>query len=367
MDRVGGFVERHPRLLLRLASWETSALAERLAAAPVAAPIYICGLARSGTTILLEALAQHPDVGSHQYRDYPVVALPYAWPWLLRYIATKEERPAERAHGDRIMVTSRSPEAMEEPLWRLFFPAPRAGAGDVLGGEVANPAFEAFYRAHVGKLLLERGRSRYLAKGNYNVTRIAYLRRLFPDARFVVPVRDPEGHVSSLARQHRRFTEGLRDNPRGRDHLRRVGHFEFGPDRRPIDTGAPGGVAGVLGLWAAGEEARGWARAWALVYAHVADTLARDPALAEAVKVVRYEDFCARPAAVLGEVFAHVRLAPPAGMVEGFAAQVSAPSYYDSGFTEAERAAIREETGAVAARFGYEQGSARRGSAGGVR
>ncbi len=357
MHRVGGFVERHPRLMLRLAAWETAALEDRLAASPITAPVYICGLARSGTTILLEAIAQHPDVGSHQYRDYPVVPLPYAWPWLLRHIETRQEQPAERAHGDRILVTSRSPEAMEEPLWRLFFPAPRPGAGEVLDDSVSNPAFERFYRAHVGKLLLQRGRRRYLAKGNYNVTRIGYLRRIFPDARFVVPVRAPEGHVASLARQHRRFSEGLRGNPRGRDHLRRVGHFEFGPDRRPIDTGVAGGAEGVARLWAAGDEARGWARAWALVYGHVAGLTADDPALAEAVKVVRYEDFCARPAEVLAEVFAHARLDPPAGMIEGFAARVSAPSYYESGFTDAERAAIGEETAAVAARFGYGSGT----------
>ena len=40
-------------------------------------------------------------------------------------------------------------------------------------------------------------------------------------------------------------------------------------------------------------------------------------------------------------------------MVAGFAARVSAPAYYESGFTDAERDAIREETAAVAARFGY--------------
>jgi len=354
MHHVGGFVERHPRLIRSLADRETAVLADRLAEHPVVAPIYVSGLARAGTTILLEAIAQHPDVGTHQYRDYPVVALPYAWPWLLRYIETKEERPAERAHGDRILVTSRSPEAMEEVVWRLFFPGPRPGAGDVLDGGVSNPEFERFYRAHVGKLLLERGRGRYLAKGNYNVTRLAYLRKIFPDARFVVPVRAPEGHVASLARQHRRFSEGLRDNPRGRAHLRRVGHFEFGPDRRPIDTGVPGGAASVVELWERGEEVRGWARVWAQIHALLADQIAADAGLAGAVKVVRYEDFCARPAEVLAAVFAHARLEPPAGMVERFAAQVSPPSYYTSSFSGEERAAIREETAAVAARFGYD-------------
>jgi hypothetical protein len=266
---------------------------------------------------------------------------------------TREPAPAERAHGDRILVTPRSPEAMEEAIWRAFFPGPPPpGRGDVLGAEDARPAFARFYRAHAGKLLLARGARRYLAKGNYNVTRIACIRAVFPDARFIVPVRAPAGHVASLLRQHRRFTEGLRDNPRGRAHLRRVGHFEFGPDRRPIDTGG-GGAASVARLWALGEEVRGWARSWALVYAHVADLLERDPALAAIVRIVRYEDFCARPSEELASLLRHALLEPPAGMVEEFAARVSAPDYYQASFGEAELAAIREETAAVAARFGY--------------
>lgn len=39
--------------------------------------MYIAGLARSGTTILLEKLATHPDVVTHRYRDDPPIFSPY--------------------------------------------------------------------------------------------------------------------------------------------------------------------------------------------------------------------------------------------------------------------------------------------------
>lgn len=353
VDAVGGFVERHPRLLRRLADLESRALRDRLAALPLKAPVYVAGLARAGTTILLEALAVAPGVGSHQYRDFPLVQLPFFWNWLLGHIETREVPPAERAHGDRIKVTPRSPEAMEEVVWRSFFPAGAGpGRGDVFGADFEHPEFERFYREHVGKVLVARGASRYLAKGNYNVTRLGCLRRIFPDARLLVPVRAPVAHVVSCMRQHRRFSEGLRDNPRGRAHLRRVGHFEFGPDRRPIDVGGGAG-AEVAALWASGEEARGWARLWAQVYGHVADLTVGDPLLAAAVRVVRFEDFCSRPLDELRASFSHARLDAPEGLLERFAAGVSAPDYYDAGLGEADRAAIREETDSVAARFGY--------------
>lgn len=354
MHRLGGLVEGHPRALLRLAAWESVILGHRLATQAIVAPVYISGLARAGTTIILEALAQHNAVGTHQYRDYPFVLLPYAWPWLLRFIETREVAPAERAHGDRIFVTPRSPEALEEVAWRQFFPGPvRPGAGDVIDAAVVHPDFERFYRAHVAKLLLARGATRYLAKGNYNITRLSYIRRIFPDARFVVPIRAPEAHVASLMRQHQRFTAGMQDNPRGRAHLRRVGHFEFGPDRRPIDTGG-GAAAEVTRLWAEGEEVRGWARSWALVYGHFLDRCAEEEELAAATHLVRYEDFCARPPEALRRIFNHVRLDPAPGMIEKFSAAISTPDYYETRWSGADRAIIREETAAVARRCGYD-------------
>jgi hypothetical protein len=354
MHVVGGLVERHPAAMVRLANLETRALAERLEELPPAAPIYVSGLARSGTTILLEAIARHPDVATHRYRDYPLVLLPYAWPWLLRFAETRRVAAVERAHGDRILVTPHSPEAMEEVVWRTFFPKPGVfGPGDTLGPEVANPDFERFYRAHVGKVLLAQRARRYLAKGNYNITRLGYIRAIFPAATFVVPVRAPEGHIASLMRQHRRFTEHVGDNARGQAHLRRVGHFEFGPLRRPIDTGAPGVADSIARLWQAGEEVRGWARQWAAVYGHALDLLERVPGLGPSALLVRYEDFCARPREVLAQVFGHVGLSPDAALIDEFSREVSAPDYYDSRFAAADRAAIREETDAVARRLGY--------------
>src|SRR3546814_18222232 len=87
------------------------------------------------------------------------------------------------------------------------------------------------------KLLWVRRRPRYLAKANYNGTRMEYLLKLFPDARFVLPLRDPAAHIASLMKQQRLFCEGERRHPAALEHMRRIGHFEFGIDRRPIHVG----------------------------------------------------------------------------------------------------------------------------------
>ena len=107
-----------------------------------------------------------------------------------------------------------------------------------------------------------------MSKGNYNVARIEYLAKLFPDARFVVPVREPVAHVASLVRQHQLFNGYAQDDPRIGIYLSAAGHFEFGPQRRPICL-TPEAAEGASGVWDEGDAA-GYARQWAEVYGHVA-------------------------------------------------------------------------------------------------
>lgn len=151
-----------------------------------------------------------------------------------------------------------------------FFPRlhdPRVNA--VLDAHTANAEFEAFYRDHLRKLLLVRGGQRYLSKCNYNVTRLEYLLRLFADARFVIPVRDPVWQIASLMKQHALFCEGTQRNPRALSHLRRISHYEFGQDRRPINAADDEAVQEIIELWARGAEVEGWACYWKHIHAYL--------------------------------------------------------------------------------------------------
>lgn len=352
MDRVGGFIERHPGLWIRLGRFESD-LAD-VDEVAIDRPIYVTGLARSGTTIVLETLGQHPDTTTHRYRDFPFLFTPYFWNRWVDMVPHKPEQPEERSHGDGIAVTSESPEAFEEVLWMAFFGRlhdPSSSA--VLDRSASHSAFEQFYLDHIRKLLLVRHGRRYLAKGNYNITRMAYLAKLFPDARFVVPVRDPVWHIASLMKQHRLFLEGQRGNPMAVRHLRRVGHFEFGVDRRPINTGDDAATAEIIELWRGGEEVRGWARYWSQIHHYIADQLARDDALRAMVRIVRYEDLCAEPRAELASLLGHCALPADAAFLAKAAARFHPPTYYRPRFSADELAIIAEETEVVSSRFGY--------------
>lgn len=353
LDVLGYMVEHWPEAWCRLGDLETRRIRDRLAGREVLAPIYVTGLARAGSTVLLELLSQHRDVATHRYRDFPMVHIPWFWNRFVDSAVTGEAAPHERAHGDGIEVTAESPEAFEEVLWMSFFSDIHdPDASNVLDRDTAHPEFEVFYRDHIRKLLWMRGGRRYLAKGNYNVTRLGYLRWLFPDARFVVPIRDPVGHVASLMRQHDLFRRVGREHPRARRHMRRAGHFEFGLDLRPINTGDPVASREIRQLWAAGADVEAWARYWAMVYGHVADVLDGDPAARDGTLVVRFEDLCRQPAEVMRLVQQHTGLSGDALPAQA-ARRIRAPDYYDLPFTAEEQDLIRACTAATATRFGY--------------
>lgn len=350
----GSIMERFGGACRAIGNLETRVLQEKLERVRIDRPIYIAGVARSGSTVLLEKVTALPGMASHQYRDFPFIQFPAAWNRYLSFAPRGTPAPVERAHGDRILVTPESPEAMEEILWVAFFPRlhdPRVS--NVLGADTENPAFEEFYRDHIRKMLLVRRGKRYVAKGNYNLTRLGYLLRIFPDARFVIPVRHPVMHCASLLKQHRLFLRAEKDDPAVSHYMRRVGHLEFGSGRTPVNAGDTARTESVLGLWSRGEDARGTARYWNDMYSFVMRALAASPALAAASLVVRFEDLCTAPEETLGKMFAHCGLPVGEHELKCAASGISSPSYYKPGFTDAEMRAVLDETQEARALLNY--------------
>ena len=292
--RIFGYLcHGFPRVWSGLERFESSLLHDRLESIAVEQPIYVTGLARSGTTILLELLASLPSVATHRYRDFPPIWTPYLWDRFLKLVPRGDMQPHERPHADGIEITPDSPEAMEEAIWMRFFPRSHdPSVSNRLDRTIQTAAFANFYRRHIQKLLLIRGGRHYLAKGNYNIARMAYIQELFPDARFIVPIRHPVSHIASLMRQHQVFSKGQEKHAAARDYLRRVGHFEFGLDRTPMNMGNTDAIREILGRWSACDELGGWALYWSHVYGAVKDQLESDDRLGKAVLIVRYEDLC---------------------------------------------------------------------------
>src|SRR5262249_35437861 len=103
LDALGALVYRCRPTLLWLARRESGLLAEQLRSVAVRKPIFISGLARSGSTLLHEVVCSHPNVATHRSKDYPMLFTPF-W-WRQATAGLRPGPPRQRLHQDGVMVT----------------------------------------------------------------------------------------------------------------------------------------------------------------------------------------------------------------------------------------------------------------------
>ncbi len=246
--------------------------------------VFVTGLARAGTTILMREIHRTGQFGSLTYADMPFVLAPNLWARLSSRGSSPGEK-TERAHGDGIAVDKHSPEALDEAYWRVFDGDSYIGA-DGLSPHTPDDDLIAGYRDLIRLVLRKTGKTRYVSKNNNNILRLASLAAALPKAQFLVPLRDPLTHAASLLNQHERF---LPAEPFVRDYMTWLGHHEFGATHRPFLFGpAPAGDPMTLDYWL-----RVWIAAYgALDQAEVAhpnvtfvpyEALSSDPAVWQAV------------------------------------------------------------------------------------
>ena len=335
---------------------ESDLLASQLEACTLDRPVFITGLARSGTTLLLNLFANIPGVATHRYIDFPFLFVPVAWNWVQDRLG-KSGDPVERPHRDRIKITRDSPEAFEEPLWAHFFPWVHVpGEMHRLTAADRQPQFDDYFLQHLRKVLMLRGGNRYVSKGNYNVTRIEYLADLLPDARFVIPVRHPITHVESLMKQHELFTEYSARDTRVPHYMRTAGHFEFGPQRVPVNMD-PDHARLIAEAWSRDEHHLGYALMWRSIYAHVG-ALGREPQFANRIEFVRYEDLCSDPAVTLRRLAQFCEFEDGIDAVLATLPEVSARKLASCLLSSSMAASVWEVTAETARSFGYTCGDA---------
>jgi hypothetical protein len=344
-------------LFVGLGELESKFLASRIAAVPIERPIYILGLPRAGTTISAQMLSEHPDVTTHRYSDFVLPYAPFVWNRLFPKLPINAlKAPVERVNRDRLQVTRDSSEGVEEMIWlRFFHYLHDPSRSNVLDDSTLNSGFETFFQDHIRKLLLVRGRSRYVSKNNPCVTRMRYLRRIFPDARFLLYVRNPIDHAASVLKQDRLFSDLAREDQRLVKMNKTTGFHEFGPNWVPVNVGNDAITQEIHLCRQKGYLVRARALQWASVFGFIIEQLKHDTELAGAVCVVRYEDLCVKPEETIDRILAHTGLSLDAFTPTRtkYISKLSLPDYYRPNFSVEERAEIISLTKDVAAHFGY--------------
>jgi hypothetical protein len=201
--------------------------------------VYVCGLARSGTTILLNILDQLPEFRSLSYRDMPFVLAPNLWRLVNRHSMRMGEL-TERIHGDGVLVDYDSPEAFEEVFWRTFGCLTMDKKTGYGGPEPTPDALATFadYRALVSSNRhqpdwTKETKFRYLSKNNNNLLRLHSLSQ-DPTATILLVYRNPLDTARSLHRLHKRLCKTQLTDPFARTYMTLLGHHEFGLSHLPF-------------------------------------------------------------------------------------------------------------------------------------
>lgn len=267
--------------------------------------VFVTGLARAGTTILMRALNETGCFRSLTYRDMPFVLMPGTWQRLSRGFRT-QRAARERAHGDGIRVDYDSPEALEEVFWRCFCGSDYIFKDYLAPHAVDDETMEAFVR-YVDLVVAsaeDPAQVRYLSKNNNNLLRLGAIRAAFPNAVILIPFRDPLQHANSLLGQQRHFSRRHREDPFSRDYMRWLAHHEFGLTHKPFRFRADEPAPATAG---APDDINYWLRLWCNTYRFVLENL--DAGMTP----VCYETLCAEPARTLAPVLARAAVDAGAG------------------------------------------------------
>lgn len=273
----------------KLAEFETQEYLEKIETLSVKKPVFILGLPRSGTTLLLNLLSKSSEFCYQTYADMPFVLTPLLWSRFRKKFG-KQAIIQQRSHGDGINISLEAPEAFEEMLFKAWYP--QRYSEDVLaeGDEIYSEQFICFFKKHIAKLMLRDNKQRYLSKNNANIGRLRFLRQSFPDARLIAVYRSPLDQATSLLKQHTNFTDLHSLNTFTARYMAATGHFDFGINLKPIN----------FNRWAEqtsyrADEINYWLAYWIASYQHLLKSNIE-------VKFVCYESLCESPTKHLTDI-----------------------------------------------------------------
>jgi len=204
--------------------------------APEIRKVFISGLARSGTTSILNNLVNEGSFFSLGYKNLPFIMMPSLSKKI--YSPNINKTFKERAHGDSILVNEESPEAIDEVFWKMIlensFICKNKMNFHKLNEKVIHE-YVNFISLHLKAN--QNNQTIYCTKNNNNILRLSSLENYFPNDTFIITFRDPIQHVLSLRKQHLKFVEKQKKDSFILSYFNSLGHHEFGLGLKPFYLG----------------------------------------------------------------------------------------------------------------------------------
>lgn len=248
---------------------ETTVFEKGIVAIEIEKPIFIVGCHRSGTTILYDTLAKHPDLTYFTNASALLPKTPIFSNWFAKGLIG--DAKIERFVQDGLDVCPSSPSEGIR-IWELYADSLASHYWDE---NYENTEMELYLKKTIKKHLKYFEASRFINKNPDNSTRIRYLNKLFPDAYFIHIIRDGRAVCQSLLK------------------FRKAAADFFGVDHRHATSGVKGEKwHEIKQLWDSNP-----IQSIGLLWLDVMETLERDQEFISSDRYleIRYEDFVAEP------------------------------------------------------------------------
>ena len=195
--------------------------------------IFISGLARSGSTLLLNILYQSGNFCSLTYNDMPMILAPNLWS---KFIGRKKKnfKLEKRAHQDLVNINIYSPESFEEVFWKYILKNKYIDKNLIKDIKIPEKIIVEYSR-YINLICEKNKKNNYLSKNNNSLFRIEKILNFFQNSYFIIPFRDPYTHAYSLLSQHQRFIKLQKNNYFIKDYMNWLGHHEFGLNHKTFD------------------------------------------------------------------------------------------------------------------------------------
>lgn len=252
--------------------------------------VIVSGLARAGTTSLMNNLARIDMFVSLGYNNMPFLMSPNTW---AKFYKPKSNKLKERSHKDGIMIGLNSNEALEEYFFKVKASDSYIQEDILKEYELSRESYEE-YLDYQSIIKLD-DQKLYLAKNNNFLLRYKSVREHNDKFVMVILYRDPLSHAASLLEKHRDYSRLQKEDPFVLEYMNWLGHHEFGSNQKTFEF-----QNSISKKYTDEESLDYWLEAWINYYSYV---LTHDH---PKTLLVSYDSYCKDPKETLTTILSKI-------------------------------------------------------------
>ncbi len=263
--------------------------------------IIISGLARAGTTSLMNSLLSIPGFASLSYANMPFLMSPNTWKKIYH---PKNNSTKERSHKDGIQIGLQSNEALEEYFFKALSQDAYLQEDRLIEYDLSTAEYQNYLSYQ--SLVRQSDNDIYLAKNNNFLLRYKSMREHNAQFLLVILFRHPLLHASSLLEKHLSYSALQKEEPFVKEYMDWLGHHEFGLNQKAFqfaNQSIPEGDTKSLNYWL---------KIWLNYYRYALNIEDQNTVF------IKYESFCAQAQENLTALLAQAELDKAVPEIESF-------------------------------------------------